>query len=233
MTVALARYLGAEDIMLGCVGDCRENGIYPPRRMAFDALRHPDVKAAIAHLPTASFWKFVSASNKAYYEKVIGPAPAHARASELKNAYPHEWQTYTKFCVVRNPWTKTASDYFWRTKKKANPPSFSEYVTALVSGQSLGGIVHRNHNNWESYTIGDTVVADKIIRFENLETDFGDVMQHLGLKWDRSLTASKKNTKNSAAKKVNYRDMYTPPIAAQIRDLYRKEIEFFNYDFPV
>lgn len=232
VTVALAPHLGTDDIMIGCVGDCRANGIFPPRRMAYEALLHPSRKAAIAHLPKASFWKFVSTSNKNYYEKIIGPVPAHARAAELRNAFSKEWTQYTKFCVVRNPWTKTASDYFWRTKKYADPPSFSEYVTALSSGQSLGGIVHRYHNNWDGYTIDDKIAADKIIRFENLENDFGDIMKFLDLEWDRSLTNSKKNAKSSNGHRVSYREMYTSEIREKVDILYRKEIEFFNYEFP-
>lgn len=232
VSVALARYLGPNDIMIGCVDDCRANGVSPPRRMIYEAFLHPNLKAAISHLPKGSFWKYVSASNKAYYKKNIGPTPAHARAIELKNAFETEWEHYLKFCVVRNPWTKTASDYFWRTKKISNPPSFTDYVTELISGQSLGGIIPVNHDNWKTYTIGDTVSVDRFIKFENLEKDFQAIMSHLGLKWERSLTNSKKNTRSSGGTRVKYKDMYTPELAKQIHKLYRKEIEYFDYEFP-
>lgn len=231
VTVALARYLGPDDIMIGCVEDCRANGVSPPRRMVREALRYPNPKAAIAHLPKGAFWKFVSASNKARYKKLIGPTPAHAKAIDLQNAFGREWKDYTKFCVVRNPWTKTVSDYFWRTKKLQKPPSFREYVTALVSGHSLGGIAPDNHDNWDTYTIKDTVSVDKFIKFENLEEDFRDVMSSFGLDWQGSLTNAKKNTKNKAGSNLNYKDLYTPDMVEKIRDLYGKEIDLFHYEF--
>lgn len=231
MTVALARYLGSDDIMIGCVEDCRANGISPPRRMVLEALRYPNPKAAIAHLPKGAFWKFVSASNKAHYKKLIGPTPAHAKAVDVRHAFEREWKEYTKFCVVRNPWTKTASDYFWRTKKLEKPPSFRDYVTALVTGHSLGGIIPDNHDNWDTYTIDDTVNVDKFIKFENLEEDFRDVMSSFGLDWQGSLTNAKKNKKNKAGSNLNYKDLYTPDMVEKIRDLYGKEIDLFYYEF--
>lgn len=231
VTVALARYLGPDDVMVGCVEDCRANGISPPRRMVLEALRYPNPKAALAHLPKGAVWKFVSASNKALYKKLIGPTPAHARAVELQRSFQREWQEYTKFCVVRNPWTKTVSDYFWRTKKLESPPSFREYVTALVSGQSLGGIVPGGHDNWETYTINDSVSVDKFIRFENLENDFRDVLSGLGLDWKGPLTTAKKNKKHKAGSKLSYKDMYSTDMVEQIRDIYRKEIDLFHYEF--
>jgi hypothetical protein len=231
ITVALARYLGPEDIMLGCVEDCRAIGISPPRRMVIEALRYPNPKAALAHLPKGAFWKFVSASNKARYKKLIGPTPAHARAVDVQRVFRREWRDYSKFCVVRNPWTKTASDYFWRTKKLGNPPSFREYVTALVSGHSLGGIIPDGHDNWDTYTINDSVSVDRFIRFENLENDFQDLLSGLGLDWQGTLTTAKKNQKHKAGTEKIYRDMYSPDMIEQIRDLYKKEIDLFDYEF--
>lgn len=231
VTVALARYLGPNDIMIGCVEDCRANGVFPPRRMVMEALRYPNSKAAIAHLPKGAFWKFVSASNKARYKKLICPTPANARAVDLSHAFGSEWKEYRKFCVVRNPWTKTVSDYFWRTKKLKNPPSFLEYVTALVSSQSLGGIVPENHDNWETYTIDDRISVDKFIKFENLEEDFGALMSSLGLDWQRSLTNSKKNNKTKTGPQFKYGDLYKPDMVEKIHELYRKEIELFDYEF--
>ena len=209
ISVALARYLGSDDIMIGCVDDCRANGIFPPKRMVMEAFRHPSRKAAISHLPKGAFWKYVSASNKAYYKEVIGPAPAHAKAVDLKNAFRHEWEEYTKFCVVRNPWTKTVSDYFWRTKKLKNPPSFQQFVTALESGHSLGGLVPAGHDNWHTYTINDNVVVDKFIKFESLEEDFRHIMSSLRLDWQGTLTNAKKNRKNVVGSNFKYQDLYT------------------------
>lgn len=231
VTVALARYLGPNDIMIGCVEDCRAGGVFPPRRMVMEALRYPNSKAAIAHLPKGAFWKFVSASNKARYKELICSMPAHARAVDLRHAFRSEWTEYTKFCVVRNPWTKTASDYFWRTKKLKNPPSFPEYVTALVSGQSLGGIIPENHDNWDTYTIDDRVSVDEFIKFENLEEDFRGVMSILGLDWQRLLTIAKRNDKTKTGSQFKYGDLYTSDMVEKIYDLYRKEIELFNYEF--
>jgi len=71
---------------------------------------------------------------------------------------------------VRNPWDKTVSDYYWRIQRLRTAPSFTSYVEALAAGDDLGGIVPLAfHDNWPMYTINDQVVADRVVRFEQLQ----------------------------------------------------------------
>lgn len=234
ITVSLTRYLGPDDILLGPVDDCVAHGVYPPRRMILEALYHPNGKAALSHLYRGAIWKFVSTSNKAYFRKALGPAPTHAPARQVRAAFPDIWRDYRKFCVVRNPWTKTASDYFWRTKKLSHPPSFEEYVKALKSGDTLNGIIPQNHSNFDIYTIDGKIAVDDCVPFEELTSRLEAVLGGIGLNWDRWLPNAKKNRGNSryGNDKLDYESIYDKNSSSIIYDIYRNEIETFRYKAP-
>ena len=46
----------------------------------------------------------------------------HMSALEVKNLVdPDVWQNYFKFCVVRSPWERVVSNYYWRYKTETRP----------------------------------------------------------------------------------------------------------------
>ena len=126
ITVSLSRYLGSMDIQLGAVKDGLKHNIHPPLRMALNAIKHAHYKFIISKfINKTPAWELVSDLNKRYYTKKFGKSPQHASAEKLEKSIL-KWDEYTKFCVVRNPWDKTLSDYFWRTRAMKSPPSFDE-----------------------------------------------------------------------------------------------------------
>ena len=229
ITVSLSRYLGGMDIQLGAVEDGIKFNIYPPLRMSFNALMHPHFRSILSKFVNQiPIWNLVSDLNKRYYSKKFGKVPQHASAKILVKAIS-KWNEYHKFCVVRNPWDKTLSDYFWRTRAIKNPPSFDEYLSNLFSGKDLNGIIPINHNNWNMYTIDDVVCMDNIVRFENLSSDLNKILNgELKMNWDGWMPNAKKINK---IKTHSYRDYYTKEQSLMLYDIYRKEIEYFGYKF--
>lgn len=228
ITVSLARYLGPSDIVLGAVHDCVKNGVRPPMRMLGEALRHPQPKAIYKKLLVGAVWKFVSASNKTYYATILGKDPQHAPAATIKENFEAEWGNYIKFCVVRNPWSKTLSDYFWQVRGVQDPPSFTDFVKALSNGDRLGKIVPLHNSNWDMCAINESICVDKIVRFEQLSIGLQDVTKEIGISWDGWLPKSKLNS----TKKVRpYKDFYDAETKRIISKIYAREIDHFKYVF--
>lgn len=228
ITVSLTRYLGNSDIVLGAIHDCIRNGVRPPRRMLVEAFRHPQPRAIYKKLLVGALWKFVSASNKNYYSNILGKAPQHAPATIVKDVFQEEWSDYTKFCVVRNPWSKTLSDYFWSVRGIQDPPSFTEFANALSNGESLGRIVPLHNSNWDMCAIEDAICVDRTIQFEKLSSGLLEVTKDIGIDWDGWLPHSKLN---STKKSRSYRDYYDADTKQLIAKIYEKEIDHFEYIF--
>jgi hypothetical protein len=161
----------------------------------------------------------------------LGRKPPHAPAARIAAAFPREWTSFRKLAIVRNPWDKTVSDYFWRIQGRQRPPSFRTYVEALANGAALGGIVPLAfHDNWPMYTIDDRVVADCVVRFEQLQPGLEAFFSGAGIAWDGWLPRSKGGLRPAGAP-GGYRSYYTPELEQVVGRLYRSEIEQFDYRF--
>lgn len=224
--VSLARYLGQQDLMLGAVADCRDVGIMPPNRMLFEALQAPSFSASKLLLK-GKLWKFVSASNKKKYAKLLGEQPEHARAIDVIRSFPNEWNEYTKFCIVRSPWEVMASEYFWRRRSQKHQESFEQFILSYEPVEK-NEMQSRKEINWNIYSIDGKPIVDRIVRYEALKQDLMVILCNLGLDWDGWLPSAK--SKSRPANVVNYRDMYNQQMFEKVRKIHRNEIEYFGFE---
>jgi hypothetical protein len=231
---SFSRYLGSHDLQFSGITDGRKLNLYPPRRVIIESLKFMSAKDYFLLLSgKKSFWHLVSNSIKKKYAPLLGSSPAHAPASATAKAFPDEWTNYFKFCIVRNPWDKTLSDYYWKIKHMKNPPTFDAFIEALSSDDnSLNGIIPANHSNWLMYTIDDQVAVDYIVRYEELERGLIEALAHTSLKWDGWIPHMKKGVlKQSTSIARDYRNFYTDDTAQIVYDLYENEINQFDYKF--
>ena len=233
VVVSLSRFLGEGDLQLSSIPDGAALKIYPPKRVLNEALLSFPVKEAVKIiLRRKKFWTAVSTTIKRKYSKKLGKFPQHSDALTIKNAFPFEWENYFKFCVVRNPWDKTVSDYFWRTRKIENPPSFEQYVHALADNNPLNGIVPQNHYNWNMYAIDGRIAVDYTIKFEDLERGLSEALKHTSVEWDGWMPHAKSMSSiTNSEKKRDYRKLYNDTTSRIISELYRDEIKHFGYSF--
>lgn len=233
LVCSLSRYLGPADLQFSAITDGIPLNIYPPRRVVKEALQSMSIGDFLSVLVRKrSFWRTVSNSIKKRYADRLGRSPAHAPAAAVAAAFPDEWRDYFKFCVVRNPWDKTLSDYFWKTKRMQNPPGLDEYVDALENGHALRGIVPKNHRNWEMYTIHDKVAVDHVVRFEDLVSGLSQALAHTSVNWDGWLPHMKKGMGTEKDRpQRDYRGYFSGHAAQVVGSLYEKEIHEFEYKF--
>lgn len=225
--VSLARDLGPFDFQLGGWADASRAGVTPNLRARLTALAPAQLPFVIRSrlAGEAADQVLNRAVKRAWKSRAgLGNFPT---AKQVRHRFPRAWAGYCKFCVVRNPFDRVVSDYFYRTKKLAQPPDFAEFVDAMYKGERLGGRVKIEYSNWEMYTIDDRVAVDHVVRYEDLVAGLEHVFARIGLEWDGWLPA----TKTGRSRPGDYRSMYSQAEIDKVRELCAREIETFGYTF--
>jgi hypothetical protein len=232
LCVSLARSLGADDLQISALPETMAQGIPLTRRVRRIALHQSRYLLPLYRLLGArGYRRALTRAVDHAHRPLLGRKPPHAPAATVAAAFPREWATFRKLAIVRNPWDKTVSDYFWRVQGLRSPPSFTTYVEALAVGHSLGGIVPLAfHDNWPMYTINDRVAADGVVRFEHLLPDLTTFLAEAGIPWDGWLPRSKGGLRPAGAPS-GYREYYTPQLERLVGWLYAAEIGCFDYRF--
>lgn len=232
LCVSLARSLGSDDLQISALPETMALGIpLTPRvrRLAMRQSRH--LLPLFRLLGPRAYRRALTRAVDHAHRPLLGRKPPHAPAGRVAEAFPRQWQGFRKLAIVRNPWDKTVSDYFWRIQGLQAPPSFAAYVEALVAGESLGGVVPLGfHDNWPMYTINDQVVADTVVRFEQLQQGLSVFFAAAEIPWDGWLPRSKGGHRPQNATR-DYRSYYTSSLRRMVGCLYAAEIEHFGYRF--
>jgi hypothetical protein len=144
----------------------------------------------------------------------------HMSALEVKDRLAANfWNTYYKFSVDRNPWDKALSQYYMLKDRRAPYVSFQEYLERDI-----------NCFNSPLYTdITAKVMVDRVLRFENLNEDLGEVFGKLRVPYSGSLGI---NAKGGHRKdKSHYSEIYTSTQRDIIANKFSTEINLNGYTF--
>ena len=128
---------------------------------------------------------------------------------------------YLKFAVIRNPWDRMVSRYFYSKKisNKFKDYTFNEFVDYDIKNNSN---VLRQYDfctdNKKNFCL------DKVIKFENLNQDFNDICD---------VIYKKKNMLNHFNKSdhKSYQEYYDLNTKNKIYNCCKKDIDFFEYEF--
>jgi hypothetical protein len=144
----------------------------------------------------------------------------HISAWRVRQAVsPEIWNSYFKFCVERNPWDKTVSDFCMLNHRAGSRYQFADYF-------------QRGHfcRSWELYTDDDgSLLVDRVIRYENLNQELGEVFAQLGVPWTGSLDVWAKSGFRRDRKP--YQDWYTPAQQSIVAKVFADEIKAFSFAF--
>jgi hypothetical protein len=137
---------------------------------------------------------------------------------------PEHWRSYTKFCVERNPWDKTLSHFFMLK----NSPSHGKR-----SDLTLDRYLTEGHQvlNWPQYMdpAGQAVIVDKVLRYERLDEELGEVLASRGISYPGRLAVRAKAEYRTDRRP--YREIFTPAQADRVAQIYAKEIALHGYEF--
>lgn len=157
----------------------------------------------------------------------------HARWKDLSPTYRN---SYDAFAVVRNPWDRVVSRYFFAKKvievEKKEPlgkhkiDSFEYFLEERHEWGNMEYMWHRAIRGW--YPAYDYVTDNKnnircdIMRFENLNEDLCSYFNIASMSRARNVTALNPGS---------YKDLYNDKTIQIVADWYQKDIETWGYDF--
>tara|TARA_Y100000389_G_scaffold194835_1_gene225372 strand:+ start:151 stop:798 length:648 start_codon:yes stop_codon:yes gene_type:complete len=148
-------------------------------------------------------------------KNINGAWGGHKSAALIKKDLGNDlFDNYLKFCVIRNPYDKIVSKYFW----KESPETFKDFAR------------HVNVNNMFIHSIDGKSVCDYYIRYETLEEDIIKLCKKLGIE-DYDIKNLPKHKTKQRKNKGHYSKFYDEETRKLVYKNHRKEFELFGYKF--
>jgi hypothetical protein len=138
------------------------------------------------------------------------------------------WENYFKFCVIRNPFDKVVSWWwFWlglHSQAMALLP-FAQIREAFVTTIRNGAPFPVDR---DIYEIDGQFCVDRFVRYEHLNEELADVSRHLGISFNPADVGRYKSEFRKRPERFSeYYDQATAQIVAAAFD---KELKYFSYD---
>jgi hypothetical protein len=131
------------------------------------------------------------------------------------------FNNYFKFSIVRNPFDKMVSHYFWqRYLQPERYDSFHDFVKEFYYNKII--------SNWKYFSINNNVVIDRILKYEDLQKDLHSISSNISIDIDISGIFEKSGYRPPD---VPYQEYYSDTIKEMVEELCIQEISLFNYSF--
>jgi hypothetical protein len=145
--------------------------------------------------------------------------PAYAARARLGRA---TWDGYFVFTIERDPWEKVLS-HFAMLSSMGLASSLDDYLERCLD-------LPLNRPLYTDPRDG-TLLVDRVLRYESLDSDLGEVCATLGLEWPGSLTVrAKADYRVNRAPAV---EVFTDAQRDRVAELFAAEIAAHGYAFGV
>lgn len=180
-----------------------------------------------------NMFKNVYTNNQVYdnsfFNKLIGNylyCKTSKYFNDKMNMDDEKWKTYTKFCFIRNPYSRALSGWKHMNIILNRNMEFFDYINQnkyLVSDIEYGHCFM--NQNTQIQDIDGSCAMNIIGRFEYLEEDFKKILHEIG--FTKMLHVEKKvNVSNEdGSEKV----VYEAKTIQKINDLFQSDFDLFHY----
>jgi len=147
---------------------------------------------------------------------------AHMKGYRVRARTPRRiWDSYFKFCVERNPWDRTLSHFHMLRGERDGALTFDEYLEQ--------GLLWRNLPIYTERRDKSALLVDRVVRYERLDDELGEVFGRLGIPWEGSLGVRAKG--GFRTDRRPYQEVYTDEQRAYVAQALRHEIRLFGYTY--
>ena len=134
------------------------------------------------------------------------------------------WKSYYKFTIVRHPYTRVLSEYFWKKGKKTQGLEFDhqDFKDHLKSYYEKIDTDHKLSQTEYVYSSDGKILIDEIFKFEEITKSFKIISNKLNLKSD----LKQFNKSSNSAKYTEFLDKDDKNL---IYKLYKNDFKNFRY----
>lgn len=153
-----------------------------------------------------------------------------------------KFNDYYKFAIVRNPWDRIVSAFYYlkqggmiesdkafALKHLGQYDNFADFVRGLEIPEYRRKILRWIHFIPQCYFLceesGGSLMVDFLGKYETIDDDLKQICEHLRMRYGELEFVNKSDHRPY----WEYYDRHTVEI---VRDLYRRDIELFDYEFP-
>ncbi|MFQ3343502.1 MAG: sulfotransferase family 2 domain-containing protein [Candidatus Poseidoniales archaeon] len=134
-----------------------------------------------------------------------------------------DFNSYLKFCVVRNPWDRAVSEYYWLL----NGPGKDRWPEGKTFGEFIQESKADLLSDSHIYTIDGKSAIDRFIKYENLDAELNECLKEIGIS-NVELPRTKSGTRNS---KAHYSLLFDDESIKKITEICSWEILNLGYEF--
>lgn len=164
-------------------------------------------------------------------ERLNLPFKMHFTATEVIHAIGWKnWKSALSFSIVRNPFDKVVSHYFYRvqtnqTDMGSGIVDFSTWVKKCY-GKNKDPFFYDQPKMFQTQmdwiNVDGRPAVDLILRFENMEKEYQKVAQHLGI--DQDLPHKNRT------KREHFKNYFTKETWNIVAEWFQKDIEYLGYE---
>jgi len=202
LEVFLAQHCGPDDVLTLFAPPIEG---HQPRNLISEILRVP--------FGPRSAWRCLLSRRQRFYNHM----PAWLVRLRVP---PGIWNSYFKFCVERNPWDKVLSHYHMHAYRLGGALSLDQYFAR-----------GKFPINYPRYTnpSGSRIIVDRVVRYENLIDELGEIFTRLNVPFDGDLGVRKKG--HFRTDRTPYQLVFSPQQRQIVESVFAREIQLHGYRF--